>query len=86
MIVRFRETQIWDNELFDFDYEVEPLLNVLCGRTLEISRMEVLQEEELRIMSNRQQELKLYEREENKKIQNMYDTEEKLEQENVYIC
>ncbi len=48
--------------------------------------MEVLQEEELRIMSNRQQELKLYEREENKKIQNMYDTEEKLEQENVYIC
>jgi hypothetical protein len=39
---------------------VEPLLNVLCGRTLEISRMEVLQEEELKIMSNRQQELRLY--------------------------
>jgi hypothetical protein len=52
---------------------VESLLNVLCGRTLEISRMEVLQEEELRIMSNRQQELRLYEKEENKKIQNMYD-------------
>ena len=45
--------------------------------------MEVLQEEELRIMNNRQQELRLYEREENKKIQNMYDAEEKLEQENV---
>lgn len=74
------ETQIWDNELFDFDYEVEPLLNVLCGRTLEISRMEVLQEEELRIMSNRQQELRLYEKEENRKIQNMYDQEDKLEQ------
>ena len=59
------------------------MLNVLCGRTLEISRMEVLQEEELRIMNNRQQELRLYEREENKKIQNMYDAEEKLEQENV---
>ena len=58
-------------------------MNVLCGRTLEISRMEVLQEEELRIMNNRQQELRLYEREENKKIQNMYDAEEKLEQENV---
>jgi hypothetical protein len=42
--------------------------------------MEVLQEEELRIMSNRQQELRLYEKEENKKIQNMYDEEEKLEQ------
>jgi len=69
--------------LFDFDYEAEPLLNVLCGRTLEISRMEVLQEEELRIMSNRQQELRLYEKEENKKIQKMYDEEDKLEQENV---
>jgi hypothetical protein len=42
--------------------------------------MEVLQEEELKIMSNRQQELRLYEKEENKKIQNMYDEEEKLEQ------
>jgi hypothetical protein len=38
----------------------------------------VLQEEELRIMSNRQQELRLYEKEENKKIQNMYDDEDKL--------
>jgi hypothetical protein len=62
------------------------LLNVLCGRTLEISRMEVLQEEELRIMNNRQQELRLYEREENKKIQNMYETEDKLEQENVILA
>jgi hypothetical protein len=48
--------------------------------------MEVLQEEELRIMNNRQQELRLYEREENKKIQNMYETEDKLEQENVILA
>lgn len=59
---------------------------MLCGRTLEISRMEVLQEEELKIMSNRQQELRLYEREENKKIQGMYEDEDKLEQENVRLC
>jgi hypothetical protein len=31
-------------------------------------------------MSNRQQELRLYEKEENRKIQNMYDQEDKLEQ------
>lgn len=30
-------------------------------------------------MSNRQQELRLYEKEENKKIQNMYSEEDKLE-------
>lgn len=47
--------------------------------------MEVLQEEELKIMSNRQQELRLYEKEENKKIQNMYDEEARLEQENVFF-
>ena len=37
-------------------------------------------------MSNRQQELRLYEREENKKIQGMYEDEDKLEQENVRLC
>jgi hypothetical protein len=47
--------------------------------------MKVFQEEELKIMSNRQQELRLYEKEENKKIQNMYDEEARLEQENVFI-
>jgi hypothetical protein len=40
-----RETQIWDGDLFDFDYEVEPILQVLIGKCLEQSRMEVLEEE-----------------------------------------
>lgn len=34
-------------------------------------------------MGNRQQELRLYQKEENKKIQNMYDEEARLEQENL---
>ena len=50
----FRDTQIEDNDLFDFDYEVEPLLQILCGKTLEASRTEVLQEEELRVMREKQ--------------------------------
>ena len=47
-----KSTQINDGdpELFDFDKEVEPMLNVLCERTLEQARMEVLEEEELRII------------------------------------
>jgi hypothetical protein len=49
-----RETQIWDGDLFDFDYEVEPILQVLMGKTLEQSRMEVLEEEELRTMKQQQ--------------------------------
>ncbi len=45
-------TQIHDEdpELFDFDTEVDPMLNVLCSKTLEQARMEVLEEEELRII------------------------------------
>jgi hypothetical protein len=47
-----KATQIFDAdaELFDFDTEVEPMLNVLCLKTLEQARMEVLEEEELKIM------------------------------------
>jgi hypothetical protein len=46
-----RETQVWDDgELFNFDYEVEPILQVVIGKTLEASRLEVLEEEELREM------------------------------------
>merc|ERR1719337_195218 len=41
------DTQVLDGELFDFDREVEPVLEVLVGKTLEQSMMEVLEEEEL---------------------------------------
>lgn len=36
------------DQLFNFDIEVEPLLNVLIGKTLEVSLMEVEEEEELK--------------------------------------
>ena len=42
-----REAQIWEGDLFDFDAEVEPILQVLLGKVLEQGRMEVLEEERL---------------------------------------
>ena len=36
------KTLVEDNELFIFDDDVEPILSVLCGKTLELARMEVL--------------------------------------------
>jgi len=51
-----RETQIYEGDLFDFDYEVEPVLQVLVGKTLEQSLMEVLEEEELANMRAHQDE------------------------------
>ncbi len=38
-------TQVEDNELFDFDREVEPILNVLVTKTLELSSLEIEQEQ-----------------------------------------
>jgi hypothetical protein len=36
--------------LFDFEKEVEPMLNVLIEKTLDQARMEVLEENELSII------------------------------------
>lgn len=49
-----KETQVEDGALFDFDVEVEPILNVLCSKVLEQSRMEVLEEEEIKEMKDKQ--------------------------------
>jgi radial spoke head protein 3 len=40
-------TQIEPGDLFDFNLEVEPILEVLVGKTLHVSMLEVMQEEEL---------------------------------------
>lgn len=48
-------TQIYEGDLFDFNLEVDPILEVLVGKTLEQSMMEVLEEEELANMRAHQQ-------------------------------
>ncbi|NWU67992.1 RSPH3 protein, partial [Pterocles burchelli] len=40
-------TQIEEGELFDFDVEVKPILEVLIGKTVEQALLEVMEEEEL---------------------------------------
>ncbi|XP_013912645.1 PREDICTED: radial spoke head protein 3 homolog [Thamnophis sirtalis] len=40
-------TQIEDGELFDFDVEVKPMLEVLLGKTLEQALLEVMEEEDI---------------------------------------
>lgn len=37
----------YPGELFDFDYEAEPILEVLVGKILEQSMMEVMEEDEI---------------------------------------
>ena len=53
-----KATQIYegDDELFNFNEEVEPMLNVLCSKTMEQARMEVLEETELQIIKSQNKE------------------------------
>lgn len=53
---RDAETQIEDGDLFDFDFEVQPILDVMVGKTLEQAMLEVMQEEELECMRQQQME------------------------------
>ncbi|CAH0556844.1 unnamed protein product [Brassicogethes aeneus] len=48
------ETQIYPGDLFDFDMEVQPILDVLVGKTIEQSLIEVLEEEELAALREQQ--------------------------------
>ncbi|KAH8050286.1 Radial spoke protein 3 [Aureococcus anophagefferens] len=51
-----KETEIPGGDLFDFDVEVKPILEVLVGKTLRISMLEVMEEEELEAIRRRQRE------------------------------
>lgn len=48
-------TQIYSGDLFDFDREVDLILDVITGKTLEQSMMEVMEEEELANMRAHQE-------------------------------
>lgn len=45
-----KASQIEDGDLFDYDIEVEPILEVITGKILEHARMEVLEEYEIELM------------------------------------
>ena len=71
-----KETQIYPNEPpFDFDYEAEPLVQVLMTRILEESRTEVLEEEELRAMQIRQQQLHAHKQDVAQKLRDLEERE-----------
>mmetsp|Transcript_12836 Transcript_12836/g.21721 ORF Transcript_12836/g.21721 Transcript_12836/m.21721 type:complete len:260 (-) Transcript_12836:597-1376(-) len=72
-----KKTLVEDNELFLFDDEVEPILSVLCGKTLEIARMEVLEEEELKEMREQQNHYQRIQQAEKSDIERMEQNEQK---------
>merc|ERR1719337_483162 len=74
-------TQIEDGELFHFDREVEPILEVLVGKTLEQSMMEVLEEEELASLQRHQEEFERRRNAELQEVQRMEAAERRRQEE-----
>lgn len=50
-------TEIIDGELFDFDQEVQPILETLIGRTLQQALTEVIHEEEIAELREQQRKM-----------------------------
>lgn len=50
------ETQILPGDLFNFDLEVQPILEVLVGKTLHVAMLELMQEEELDAIRSQQEQ------------------------------
>lgn len=74
-------TQIDKGDLFDFDEEVEPIINVLTFKTLEESRMEVLEEEELKEMKRQEQEFEKVRNRELEVVQKLENQERRRNEE-----
>ncbi|KAJ9472196.1 Flagellar radial spoke protein 3 [Diplonema papillatum] len=78
---RDAECQVEDGDLFDFDFEVQPILEVIVGKTMEQAMLEVMQEEELESMRQQQLEYEQRRKEEAVETQRLEAAEKRKYQE-----
>ncbi|XP_032109058.1 radial spoke head protein 3 homolog [Sapajus apella] len=74
-------TQILEGELFDFDLEVTPVLEVLVGKTIEQSLLEVMEEEELANLRASQREYEELRNSERAEVQRLEEQERRHREE-----
>lgn len=75
----------WYFQLFDYDTEVQPILEVLVGKTIEQALIEVLEEEEIAALKEQQRrflELRMAEKAE---VQRLAEEERRRREEKVSI-
>jgi hypothetical protein len=75
------ETQIYEGDLFDFNIEVKPILEVLIGKTIEQSLIEVMEEEELANLRKQQREYEELRNAEKVEQQRLEEQERRLREE-----
>ncbi|KAK5646117.1 hypothetical protein RI129_004581 [Pyrocoelia pectoralis] len=74
-------TQIYPGDLFDFDMEVQPILEVLVGKTIEQALIEVLEEEELAALREQQRRFLEIRAAETAEAQRLQERERRLQNE-----
>ncbi|KAH9593040.1 Radial spoke 3 [Trypanosoma melophagium] len=75
---RDAETQIHERDLFHFDDAVDPILDVMVGKTMEQAMLEVLQEEEMELLRQQQLEFEQRRKEELLEAQRLEAREKRL--------
>ncbi|KAJ3343602.1 Radial spoke head protein 3 [Gonapodya sp. JEL0774] len=76
-----KDTQIEDGELFDFDFEVAPVVEVMVGKTLEQALAEVMEEDELETLRRRQAEFEQRRNAELAEVQRLEEAERRRTEE-----
>lgn len=74
---RDADTQINEGDLFRFDEAIEPILDVMVGKTMEQAILEVMQEEELEVLREQQLEFDQHRKEEVLETQRLEATEKR---------
>lgn len=72
-------------QLFDFDQEVEPVLEVLVGKTIEQSLEEVMEEEELARLKAQQRAFEELRNNELAEVQRLQEQERRRREEKVRV-
>ncbi|MCQ2820566.1 MAG: hypothetical protein MJ252_25150 [archaeon] len=76
-------TQIEDTDLFNFDREVKPLVQILVSKTIEDSRREVLEEEEMEEMERERKKYEQLNKEDAERVKNIEEEERKRYEERL---
>lgn len=76
-------TEITEGELFDFDSEVQPILETLIGRTLQQALTEVIHEEEIADLREQQQKMMALREAEMSELRRLEEQEFRLQGEKV---
>lgn len=77
-------TEIIEGELFDFDAEVQPILETLIGRTLQQALTEVIHEEEIAELREQQQKMLASREAEMAELRRLEQQEDRLQGEKVW--